>query len=480
MMSLLIALDDLVLRDETDLLDLPLELLTAVCQQLDLRALVRMAAVCRHFRHGDGGLETLELPTKSPVVTALRALAFSHPKLVPSTRPIGCSESWVAYLARCARQRVCREAPPIAAGDGHTLFVEAAGRLLACGEGVATGHGGEEVSSPLPTPVAAMAGIRVRCVVAALKSYHSLALGLDGRVYSWGENVNGQLGHGDKLAKPSPTLVEGLECVRGVAAAIGHSHAVTQSGAVFSWGTALLSGTERTLRPIIVKGFGGVRVRRVCAGDAEAFAISEAGELFSWGFGHHGCLGHSDEQDQPHPKRVEALEGVEMSNVSVGISHALASAEDGRVYTWGDVLRRAISGNLHVERELLPKPVEALQGVRVSNVAAAGWRSWAVTDTGELWAWGFGKYKPPIGCFGQALDSPLPKPFEPLRGIKVDAVAAGSFHTLALADDGNVYAWGTWCVPDMGARSPDPSARVMWHRLSTPQRIPALRVACGP
>jgi hypothetical protein len=39
-----------------------------------------------------------------------------------------------------------------------------------------------------------------------------------------------------------------------------------------------------------------------------------------------------------------------------------------------------------VERELLPKPVEALRGVRVSSVAAAEWRSYAAADTGELWA----------------------------------------------------------------------------------------------
>jgi hypothetical protein len=112
------------------LLDLPLEVLTDVCLQLDLHDLVRVAATCKRFRHGDGGLETAELPTKSPVVTALRILAFSRPELVPSTRAIGGSESWVAYLARCARQRRCREAPPIAAGDWHSIFV-AAGLVLA-------------------------------------------------------------------------------------------------------------------------------------------------------------------------------------------------------------------------------------------------------------------------------------------------------------------------------------------------------------
>jgi hypothetical protein len=54
------------------LVDLPLELFTPVCQQLDLRNMVRVAATCTRFCHGVGGLETAELPAKSPVITALR------------------------------------------------------------------------------------------------------------------------------------------------------------------------------------------------------------------------------------------------------------------------------------------------------------------------------------------------------------------------------------------------------------------------
>jgi hypothetical protein len=85
------------------LLDLPLEVLAHVCQQLDLLSLVRIAGLCKHFRHGDGEPETEELPSKSPVVVALRSHAFARLELVPGARPEGCTESWVAYLARCAR-----------------------------------------------------------------------------------------------------------------------------------------------------------------------------------------------------------------------------------------------------------------------------------------------------------------------------------------------------------------------------------------
>jgi hypothetical protein len=144
--------------------ELPLELLTHVCQHLCLGDLVHVSLTCKRFRHG--GLETVELPTESPVVTALGKIAFRRPELIPNMRPIGYSESWVAYLAGCARQRHCRENPPIAAGSAQCLFVNAAGRLLACGTGEPVGHGDAEGWHPIPTPVAAMAGIRVRSVAA--------------------------------------------------------------------------------------------------------------------------------------------------------------------------------------------------------------------------------------------------------------------------------------------------------------------------
>jgi hypothetical protein len=462
------------------LLDLPLEVLTGVCEQLDLFQLIRVAATCKRFRHGDSGLETVDLPTKSAVVLALREQAFFGGVGIPNTRLIDCSESWVAYLARCAQQRRWREAPPLK----HNLFVDAAGRLLACGIGAEVGHGVRNVVFPAPTPVAAMAGVRMRSVVAGM--YHSLALGWDGRVYSWGDNFDGQLGQGDKTVRPSPALVEGLVSVRFIAASLHHSLAVTQSGSVFQWGQSLRSGAEDSLRPIIVEGFGGVRVSRVYAGAKTAFGIGEDGELFSWGRGIFVLLGHGETRNQPSPKRVEALPGIHVSSVSVGEFHALALAEDGLVYAWGENTCGALLGNPQVGRELLPrreplpKPVEALRGVRVGNVAAFGFRSYAVVaDTGELWVWGIERAgAAPLGHGGQ-VNCPLLRPIESLRGVKIGAVIASERHTLALSYDGSVYAWGNlisarWGMLGLGASVVDAGMSV-----PTPPRIPELRVTCG-
>jgi E3 ubiquitin-protein ligase HERC2 len=92
--------------------------------------------------------------------------------------------------------------------------------------------------------------------------------------------------------------------------------------------------------------------------------------------------------NQPSLKRVEALWDVRMSSVSLGWRHALALSEDGLVYAWGEE-QRAAFGNLGIPCELLPAPIEALRSVPVGSIAVANGRSYAVADTGELWACGY-------------------------------------------------------------------------------------------
>jgi alpha-tubulin suppressor-like RCC1 family protein len=105
---------------------------------------------------------------------------------------------------------------------------------------------------------------------------HSLALGCDGRVYSWGRKEEGQqegqLGHGNGRDSPSPAPVEGPASVRYIAASRHHSFAVTHCGDVFQWGKSFHRGAEDSFRPVIVEGFGGVRVRCMFAGKYTAFA----------------------------------------------------------------------------------------------------------------------------------------------------------------------------------------------------------------
>jgi alpha-tubulin suppressor-like RCC1 family protein len=155
-----------------------------------------------------------------------------------------------------------------------------------------------------------------------------------------------------------------------------------------------------------------VRVRSVQAAPTAVFAIGEDGELFSWGCAYSGLLGHGDGHAQPSPKHVEALRGVRLSSVSVGHRYALALTEHGLVYAWGTNEKRTHLV-LFAEWQPLPMPVEALRGVRVVSVGAGGDRTYALADTGELRAWGVGDLEGwgvvPLG-HRKRMNYPFPKP----------------------------------------------------------------------
>jgi alpha-tubulin suppressor-like RCC1 family protein len=179
-----------------------------------------------------------------------------------------------------------------------------------------------------------------------------------------------------------------------------------------------------------------------------------------------------------------------VTSVAAGTFYVLALAEDGLLYAWGGFDEVLLLGTPNVATELRPKPFEALQGVRVVSIAAGALRSYAVACTGEVWTWGLdvgfdfplghGDLRP-IPVLGQEEEYPLPEPIQSLEGVKVIAVAAEAGcrrHTLALADDGSVYAWGDERAVSSGALGLGLSVSGEGQAVLTPQRIPALRVSC--
>jgi hypothetical protein len=108
-------------------------------------------------------------------------------------------------------------------------------------------------------------------------------------------------------------------------------------------------------------------------------------------------------------------------------------------------------------------------------------RSYAVADTGELWASGVDEDGiDPLG-HGEREVFAVPKPIASLRRIKMDAVVASDmFQTLALADDGSVSAWDHARAAEAGVLGLGLSVSDAKRYVPTPRRIPELRVACGP
>ncbi|KAJ8765337.1 hypothetical protein K2173_012034 [Erythroxylum novogranatense] len=199
----------------------------------------------------------------------------------------------------------------ISCGGAHTLFLTNTGRVYATGLND-FGQLGISHNIPYSMEPCEVSGLQKEVGQISAGYHHSCAITVDGEMYMWGRNSNGQLGLGKKAEKAInlPTKVECLNgiAIKKVALASEHSVAVTGGGEALSWGSdsfgQLGHGLESSFlglfkstneyTPRRIKQLEGVKVKNVAAGMLHSAFIDENGSVFMFGkglgFGEHGSM----------------------------------------------------------------------------------------------------------------------------------------------------------------------------------------------
>ena len=208
----------------------------------------------------------------------------------------------------------------VAAGWSHTVFITADGLVFSCGDNSDGQLGvGDTEDRLVPTLVTGQLQGKTAVYVAAGDD-HTLCITADGSLFSWGYNVNGQLGVGDADDKQKPTLVTELQGKQVVHVAAGACRTIccTADGSVFTWGDGDngqlgLGDDEFQLLPTLVRGeLQGKQVVQVAAGDKHSACVTEDGSVYMWGDNDEGQLGQEDMDDANLPVLVRALPPMQM------------------------------------------------------------------------------------------------------------------------------------------------------------------------
>ena len=128
-----------------------------------------------------------------------------------------------------------------------------------------------------------------------------------------------------------------------------------------------------------------------------------------------------------------------MPQLAAGSNHTVALRNDGTVWTWGDNSFGQL-GNGDTSSSSTPVQVTALSGMTFTAVAAGSHHTVALRNDGTVWAWGNND----CGQLGNSDTSSSSTPIQvaALSGMTITTVAAGSRHTVALRKDGTVWSWG--------------------------------------
>ncbi|MCA0430781.1 MAG: T9SS type A sorting domain-containing protein [Bacteroidetes bacterium] len=298
--------------------------------------------------------------------------------------------------------------------------------------------------------------VGVQCINAqsiACGGWHSLGICNDSTVKAFGENATGQIGNGNTTDQSTPTTVTGLSGIKAVSAGgdqlEAHSMALKSNGTVWCWGSNLYgalgnASTTGTYVTSPVQALILTNAISISAGGWHSLALKSDGTVWCWGWNADGQVGDGTIIDKTIPTQVSGLTGI--IKISAGSYHNLALKNDGTVWAWGDNVNGQIGDGTTGTDRTTPVQVSGL--TNVVAVAAGRFFSLAVKNDGTVWAWGQNLYGQ-LGN-GNNTDSNVPVQVSGLSGISSAVVATGAFHCHALKSDGTVWSWGRNTYGNLG------------------------------
>lgn len=296
---------------------------------------------------------------------------------------------------------------------------------------------------------------------AAAGEFHNLSLHADGTLYSWGRNSFGQLGRpaGDLDFMPAAVSADDLPAgKRIISIAVGSNHnlALVEDGTLLTWGMNEqmqlgIEGIESRSTPGRLTDPGaleGRRVTAIAAGLTHSLALCSDGTLAAWGWNSSGQLGDGTTTASPVPVAVDqsgALAGKTIVAIVAGANHSLALCDDGSLFAWGSNSHGQL-GTGDTTGTIVPVPSGtggALAGKFITAVSSGQFHTLALASDGTLAAWGSGS----SGRLGHGSTGSSNVPVAVVTGGVLDGktvvgIDAGPDHSLAWCADGTLVSWG--------------------------------------
>lgn len=369
-------------------------------------------------------------------------------------------------------------------GDGKVkCWGENSTGVLGVGDSNDRGNAPGQMGSNLP---AVDLGTGRKAMAIAAGQRHVCALLDGGQLKCWGEQLDGELGLGDRNSRGSapgemgdnlPAIDFGAgRSVVAVAPGSTHTCARLDDGHLKCWGAnsngelgqgdtnnrGATPGTLGDNLPSIDLGTGRTATA-VSSGGKHTCALLDNGQMKCWGLNHSGQLGLGDTNDRGDNagEMGDALPAIDLGTgrsavtISAGGAHTCAVLDNGDVKCWGDFSAGQLGLGDASYRGKLPSdmgdnlpPVALGTGQKALAVIAGAEHTCAVLDVHQLKCWGL-NFGGDLGIGDMQPRGRAPAdmgdnlPIVALgSGRSVFSVAVGAAHTCALLDDGEVKCWG--------------------------------------
>ncbi len=285
----------------------------------------------------------------------------------------------------------------VATGQSHIVALGSDGNLYAWGLNNYGQLGDSSTANDsIPVMVKKPAGVTSWTAVAA-GAFYSMAIANNGDVYAWGFNNFGQLGNGTTTNESGPTLVKlpsGVTATK-IAAGTNFGLAVGSNDSLYTWGRNVngelgVGSTVDQHSPVGIPFPAGVTSwTQIGAGAFTSYALGNDGNLYSAGSNGNGQIGDgTTTQRTTFTKANLPGTATGWKSFSGGASFCLAIASNDTLYDWGYGSDGELGNGTTIKNNTSLQVVALPAGVTATSFTAGHNHSVIIGSNGHMYSWG--------------------------------------------------------------------------------------------
>ncbi|MDO9140563.1 MAG: hypothetical protein Q7U38_09585, partial [Methylobacter sp.] len=179
------------------------------------------------------------------------------------------------------------------------------------------------------------------------------------------------------------------------------------------------------------------KIIAIAVGYHHSLLLDDEGKVYSFGSGAYGKLGHNNTDNKAQPTQIAGIENI--IAISAGGNHSLLLGRDGKVYSFGWGTNGKLGhGDLH--DKTVPTQIAAVGDINITAISAGNEHSLLLAEDGKVYAFGKGQYGRLGDGNADAHDVTVPTLVTTIENIT--GISGGDKHTLLLAKDGKAYGFG--------------------------------------